>query len=508
LQTLGVATTQIYKHAFGENHPLANNADGQSKGQNRRVEIMAYNAVLSDFETYKAKKQTFLCNNKRDTTLIGRNGTRIDIPKGAFKTTSDAPITLHLEEYYNRLEMLMGGLTTKAGNNLLETGGMLNLTAEQQGEPLELAKSIRLQMPKFKDLDSENAQKSDYQLFNGEGDPHANQELNWALSSTNTQVTTPTAGKDAFWTRYTTTDKMEQIRRRKDTRKNYIPDGILWDTLPRKQVKKYFKNKVSKQKDSLFAWQIDTIEAGNFQIQLLPAEPALRKYTITELEKLSYTTFSSVLAKYGKIRLDFSVEPSGDVEKITPYISDKTDSLEMVKMITKWFPIRNAKFSPLVKTWVRVDLTNKKSQETIITETKTGDKSRDIILAENQAALNGGFAEYYLFETSTLGWINCDRFQENTDPVNMIVKTDEKAKVRIVFKKLRSIMSAIPMPKGNYTVEKIPNNEPAYIIGLTEKDGKAFIALKEVKASAVPVTDLQFELATPEKLAKLAELLN
>ena len=507
LTTLGVRVKQMHTNAFGETHPLADNTADGGKQQNRRVEVVGYKTILSDFDSYTSNAQRFVLRNTRDTSIFAKNGTRIDIPQGAFKTTSNAPIFFNVEEYYKPLDMLMAGLTTRAGDKMLETGGMLRITAEQEGNALELQKAIRLQMPKFKDLNSEVGQASDYQLFNGQNDPHAARGINWTVSETTAQLTgsNNNGATNMQWASWKPYGGNKIGRSRKSIKKLYVPDGIIWDTVQGKRIKHYFKNETTRRKDSVFVWERDTIESGNFQVQVTPNDANLKKFVIQSFTNLHYSPAASLLAKYKNIRLDFSVEMSGDVERITPYVGDVKDSLAILKVVNSWFPIKDAKFSPIIKTWVRVDITNNKSEEII--KTQEGN-SRGSVLAANMQNLNGGFSEYYLFETTSLGWINCDRFQSIPNPIDMIVKTSEKAKMRLVFKNMHSIMNVEADVHGNYKITRIPSNEPVFLVGLMEKEGKALIAFKELRTSATPVTDLQFELATPEKLEKLSALMN
>jgi len=80
----------------------------------------------------------FSIDTKADTTIITPNGLVVDIPKGSFTdrsgTTISTRVLVTLIEAINGVDIMKAGLSTMAGDMLLETGGMFYLDAQVNGE--------------------------------------------------------------------------------------------------------------------------------------------------------------------------------------------------------------------------------------------------------------------------------------------------------------------------------------------------------------------------------------
>jgi|GEM_PF-1853920 len=108
--------------------------------------------------------QVFTVRPGRDTLLLGAQGTQLLLPADAWDLTDTGTtaVRLELQEFYTPADMVLAGLSTTAGPQLLETGGMLNLTATAQGQPVQLRPGafVHLRMPA-------PVQKPGMQLFVG-----------------------------------------------------------------------------------------------------------------------------------------------------------------------------------------------------------------------------------------------------------------------------------------------------------------------------------------------------
>jgi hypothetical protein len=80
---------------------------------------------------YEIEKQLFSFLAENDTTIIGKEGTIINLKSGSFSVDS-GKIFLELAEYYSVSDMLLSNLSTMSGTNILETEGMffINLKTE------------------------------------------------------------------------------------------------------------------------------------------------------------------------------------------------------------------------------------------------------------------------------------------------------------------------------------------------------------------------------------------
>lgn len=95
--------------------------------------------------------QQFVVRPGRDTMLIGRQGTQVLIPANVWDLGADssAVVQLEVQEFYTTADMVLAGLSTASGPQLLETGGMLHIAATANGQPVQLrpGRYVHLRMP-------------------------------------------------------------------------------------------------------------------------------------------------------------------------------------------------------------------------------------------------------------------------------------------------------------------------------------------------------------------------
>lgn len=176
--SLGIIAEKIAIEVLGE-RPATTQAEHH---RNRRVDI-ALNwhkplevvktpvknpkeqRIQTFFDAVAQTQQVFVIDNSRDTILKGKQGTRMLFYAQSFYTRSSRPITIKLREYYNYADMIMAQLSTTSGKRLLETGGMLHITATQDGKEVRLkgGKNFSLMLPT-------NTLQENMQVFNGERD--------------------------------------------------------------------------------------------------------------------------------------------------------------------------------------------------------------------------------------------------------------------------------------------------------------------------------------------------
>lgn len=77
------------------------------------------------------KTQYFEINNLKDTLIVTNEGIVFFIPKNGFITGSSPIYQLEIKEALSPAQIVKGGLSTLADNDLLETGGMFKISAFQ-----------------------------------------------------------------------------------------------------------------------------------------------------------------------------------------------------------------------------------------------------------------------------------------------------------------------------------------------------------------------------------------
>jgi outer membrane protein OmpA-like peptidoglycan-associated protein len=147
----------------GEAKPVNGNMNETEKTLNRRVEVVRNYKDPNNFvERFKKPAETFVINPNRDTLIVGREGTRIFIPAGSFRTKDpNVPIEIQLTEFYKMSDFVLNDLsTTTTINELLESGGTINIEAFSGNEKLELDDLATIQVSFMKRQDMQLFQQS------------------------------------------------------------------------------------------------------------------------------------------------------------------------------------------------------------------------------------------------------------------------------------------------------------------------------------------------------------
>jgi hypothetical protein len=107
------------------------------------------------YDAWSKELQTFTVSLDKPNVIKGEEGTIIIIPKGAICGTYESYSgEVHLTEYYKKEDMLLAQLSTGSGHNMLESAGMITLTAASDGKELKLCKDVTVLFPSDKYLDS------------------------------------------------------------------------------------------------------------------------------------------------------------------------------------------------------------------------------------------------------------------------------------------------------------------------------------------------------------------
>ncbi len=138
---------------------------------------------LSDiFKQLEKAPQNYSLASGKDTTLICIEGTKIKIKGKSFvseKTGKEITgnIQISVKEYYKVSDILLANLSTTSGNELMETGGMIYITASSNNENCILKKgqTIEISFPA-------KERKDEMKLFTGnwENENH----INWQAAET------------------------------------------------------------------------------------------------------------------------------------------------------------------------------------------------------------------------------------------------------------------------------------------------------------------------------------
>ena len=148
------------------------------------------------FDELKKEEQTFYVHAGRDTTLIAREGTQLVIPANILyrkNNVAKGQVKITMREYYKMEDILAAKLTTTSNGKQLVTGGMVHITAQQDGENITVdpTRTITIKMPVDKDKYDNNMQLFTGQELHEGSDNSSN--INWIQAGRSMQ---PLDGSD------------------------------------------------------------------------------------------------------------------------------------------------------------------------------------------------------------------------------------------------------------------------------------------------------------------------
>ncbi len=153
LLSKGIDKDKIIMEFYGGDNAVEENENGQTLSQNRRVEVIIENKeiVRSDiFEKFNKESQVFNISANKNSTITGAEGTIIKIPKKSFVKNNgeeiDGEIEIKLKEFYKKSDILSADLPTLSDNKILETGGIIYISANSSGEELKLKEKEEIEI--------------------------------------------------------------------------------------------------------------------------------------------------------------------------------------------------------------------------------------------------------------------------------------------------------------------------------------------------------------------------
>ncbi len=129
------------------------------------------------FDGWQKESQSFTIDPSKSNVLRGEEGTILIIPPFAVCGNYESfESEIQLTEYYKKEDMLLAQLTTMSHGDLLESAGMIEITATANGKELKLCKNITVLFP------SNKYEDNTYVGFSGTWD-HAHNNVDWTQLS-------------------------------------------------------------------------------------------------------------------------------------------------------------------------------------------------------------------------------------------------------------------------------------------------------------------------------------
>lgn len=444
--------------------------------------------VSDIYKHFQKQPQLFSVWADRDTTIICKGGTVIKIKANSFISEKSGKeisgkIQILVKEYYKISDIMLSNLSTTSGNKILETGGMIHITAKSDNEncTIKQGNTIEIGFPY-------SNKRDDMALFNGE------------------------------WIK----DKME-----------WKPAGTFTTTNSEGQSKLMISD------DEVIQTSI-SIEEVFVVVEEMPEFPggvkAIRKYV---KENLQYP-FSALKDKIeGKVYVNFTVDKFGSVNnfRITRGLNDALDkaAVYVLSQMPAWKPGKQRGKAVSVSYTVPVEfvlkdsvLTDDEIRQSKVFEEKIKDLKYDSatrsyitenkfikefetnVKDDNFQKTTVSDVDRYVFSASQLGWINCDRFVDSNDPktnYSILIDEPEKTIVNVIFHRFKSIVPGC-VESNRISFKNVPLGEKITVIALKTVNNKIFLAVKETVITDKEATVLDFQPVTMDLLKKAMEKLN
>lgn len=424
------------------NYPRANSETTVAAAFNEAV--VEYASAEEIFKAYREKPQEFIFSNDADATITGKDGTQIHFPAGVLQhldgSQVNGEIKITLIECYDLANMVTNELSTKSNNALLETAGMVKIEAFQNGKKLKIAndKSYSVAFPKA-------SEKEDFKLFYGQRQDNGG--INWILA-----------------------EQPEQIENKNQNRVNVqsVDTVATEDENCFIQINKsYFRRHGKIALMDFYTWKTTDGQLFNnwFVSTFNPPLDMVNAFC-----DLNYQ--SEVMIKFDK---------NGNVkERLLSKRSTPQWDLQILKLVdefpqmdlSQWMEKYDEDHGVILQFGKKIGQSQDNTLVSFERKFAKGD-TLDVVDVD-KANL-----DYYIFGSSQLGWLNCDRFYENEERVDFYVEMPNAkyTTVSLAFSEYQGLLA------GNYS-------DGCVVFRNVPKDKKATLVAVECIASQ-PIMDVR-----------------
>lgn len=428
----------------------------------------------------KTKKTIVTVDNSAPRNVYGKKGTVLYLPPNIFQDSKGKAYTgmvrIELEECYDVSDMLAAKLSTTSNGKLLETAGMVNIKAYAGSEKLELRQGAELNIyfPK------NGEKKNDYQLFYGEWLP--NDIINWKLAGNSQPLpeNAPEASSTSALTADNNTNESANDVVLDDAYINEETDlEIVQEFVPEAGQRKL------KEDDNCFlhiaksylrrGTQVSEMDYFNWKL--------MNGQTLNQWFVSNFNPDINMLEDFClnglRSQITFLVDEQG---KFKDYYISKTSITEYDRAIANFLrtmpPLDLTQLMPDYKVDHACVLTFGTARGTqgegYVQQFKakhTGDPNKPM------TNVDAASLDYFVFSSSELGWINCDRFYEEVPMVeyNVLTNTPE-CTMSMVFTDINSVLKGVPTADG-VLFENVPANREVKIVGIRANNHKAEMAV-------------------------------
>ncbi|MBI1267149.1 MAG: OmpA family protein [Cryomorphaceae bacterium] len=469
----GFCDIGIVTEAFGEQKPM--NGDRQNLTDNRRVDVVIQK---HDIESEAELLEILGSNNdlKKEIDLTQENvvksnrGTIVGIPANCFLDANGQPVEnaiINITEALSYQDFLAEGLTTMSEGKMLESGGMLKIEAfSNTGEALTLDpnNTITISLPT-------DFKKQGMTLFVSETG------ADWTDTKTSTvEVSTNYPERPIF-----------------PNFRSFVPSFTAAPKPTRPGIR--MRPKMPKEVDDS-KYEVDFEWYEIFGRKKIIAQNQANKERAYQRYERSMARYHSKLEKFIADSLAQPEKHKAYQEALMAWRTETTtDSLYFMEQI----------YLPYVKKReIEINLlyTDYETKLSAWRDSCAAIRNAKLAMAMETGIWDIDLINSYTFNSSSLGWINCDRFYAEPALAKIQLHIDAPIdnQVVLVFDKINSLLPCSQQERG-YTSPLIPKKQNAVAIAYSVKNGQImldqakFTGQPRLKLKPVPVSLNEFREA-------------
>ena len=522
-ETQGIPSDILDVTYEGETQLVNHSKVANLKKQNRRVSILAQVYKYENVDEFislldSENTNTHKINSNTEIQLTLNKGTEVTIPKNAFCLEDGTPVDnnnveITIKEAYSYLDMIDHQLFTQTEDEILETGGMIYISATKNGQKLQLqdGKAIDLTYPIQDPLKGMELFVPTDQTSSEDGEGVVWQTTGAAIETVEVKKEEKFIQIDLspiinYREEITNLKKPSLVfgdmpKFPRAIRKPYPPSTKIYDDEKYKEVYKKYEIALEEYKEDqktyperLKKWTREAnerkkdIATHKYNLNVYYTQRRL-VYSIDRLvDRQATESHDKLLADvFGYLDKDMLPIPFNEKRHVKDAFQDVArDVKENVGL--KIFSSSNTVARGKIYCQDFYYILDAK-----IKELNTG--------KFNMGAINSKRASRYLVSTSDLGWINCDRFyyvpeKNRTNLTLANVEKDEKC--FLVFKNIKSVLR--PSGMKDKTFNNIPKGEAVTLLALKFINDQAYFAKQDITTGSVKKMELDYKETTLSKL--------
>lgn len=505
----------------GESNLLTKAVDQNSLRLNRRVTVKAiiynYDSV-NDFVSQLALDvpDSILVDQDKEQKISLSKGTIVKFPAHAFCNEDGSPL-LHNEvemvfkEAFDYTKMFDERLATQTADQILETGGMIYMEATQDGVPLRLkeGKEIELIFP-------EQELKEGMELFTG---VETDEGVIW--EETGEKIA---AKKEEFFIQVDFSPITNYISNFQDTL--VFPEGnmpVYPKTIRKPHPPAQLKynqeqyDKVYEKYELVLAQYYQELAELPEKLDMWNKEMRSRKALLIQHKKDKVAMHVQKWAEYFLAQLKPRVANESHVKLLSELnvflqrkvgkfkYNDKHYKDKLFAGVTRDHLIAFDVYQPFFNSSMIGEFLPELSQRVRVVQRNVQSELRKKKL--ESGIVDKQIAASYIVTTTTLGWINCDRFMKLSDYEKMnfhFADATEDKNYYLVFKNIKSVIRPRLMD-GGVTFRNLPKGAEVKLVSLGVKNNECYVAAQDLTLGSHEKIDLRYNKSSLKDVRKILE---